>query len=216
MWHLQWITSKIWISNSVIVVTPFGKWKIRLDSKTSSYSFEGLSISYRHHYEWLYQIPHFVEYPKSTLYRHAKKSLYSKDIDGKKSNRGPLKTSQRDKRLTKRQIRLMRLAIGSFSSKQLHRSCRLNNMSNSTFRRELKKISWSRRSFNRRLCQICCIKSSSTQSSVKASSAGTIVNVSQTMCTVNPMKQTTGSSFVWPEISTHVDVQCADIIRTQK
>ena len=51
--------------------------------------------------------PTLSKYPKSTLCRHAKKSLDSEEIDGRKSNRGrPLKTSRRDERLIKLQIGL--------------------------------------------------------------------------------------------------------------
>ena len=78
-------------------------------------------------------------------------SLDSKEIDGRKSNSGrPLKTSRRDERLIKRQIGLMRLVDGSFSYTRVQRSCGLNNMSNSTFCYELKKMGYSWRSTRRK------------------------------------------------------------------
>lgn len=96
--------------------------------------------------------PTLSKYPKSTLYRHAKKSLDSEEIDGRKSNRGrPLKTSRRDERLIKRQIGLMRSSVGSFSSTQLQTSCGLNDgMSNSTFRRSLHKMGYNWRNTRRK------------------------------------------------------------------
>ena len=95
--------------------------------------------------------PLISKYPKSTIYRHAKKSLDKIAVDGRRENTGrPRKSNERIKRIIKREITQMRISNGTFSSAELQTSCGLTNISNSTFRRVLKQMGYNWRNTRRK------------------------------------------------------------------
>ena len=96
--------------------------------------------------------PTLACYPKTTLYRHAKKPLDAEDIDRRKFNTGrKRKTTVRELRTIKRQVKIMREEYGTFTSRQLQIACGLeNSMSNSTFRRALKSLGYQWRNTRRK------------------------------------------------------------------
>ena len=95
--------------------------------------------------------PLISKYPKSTIYRHAKKSLNKIAVDGRRENTGrPRKSNERIKRIIKREITQMRISNGTFSSAELQTSCGLTNISNSTFRRVLKQMGYNWRNTRRK------------------------------------------------------------------
>ena len=98
------------------------------------------------------QYPRLSKYPKTTLYRHAKKSLSEPTVDKRHQNVGrPRKSNERIKRIIKRQINILRSSIGTFSTTNLQKSCGLSNdMSNSTFRRVLKQMGYRWRNTRRK------------------------------------------------------------------
>ena len=96
--------------------------------------------------------PVLSQYPKSTLYRHAKKTLDADEQDGRSHNQGrPRKVTARTQRMIKRQIKALRKSVGTFSTPLLQTSCGLTDeMSNSTFRRALKKLGYNWRNTRRK------------------------------------------------------------------
>ena len=95
--------------------------------------------------------PRISKYPKSTIYRHAKKNLDDLIVDNRHKNKGrPRKSNPRIKRIIKREITQMRNSHGTFSSAELQTACGLNNISNSTFRRILKDMGYNWRNTRRK------------------------------------------------------------------
>ena len=87
--------------------------------------------------------PGFVGFSPVTIYRHAKKSITGEQVaDRRHFNTGrPSKVTAGDKRVIKRQIAVMREESGTFFSTELQSNSGLSDtVSNSTFRRHLKKL----------------------------------------------------------------------------
>ena len=73
----------------------------------------------------------FKQYPKSTVYRHMKKSLAAEEVDRRHENRGrPKKLSERDRRNVARQVPKLRKAIGHFTSKAVEYGAGIDFASN--------------------------------------------------------------------------------------
>ena len=91
------------------------------------------------------RFPGFKDIPKSTLYRHAKKSQDgSAPFDRLKINPGrPKKMTKGDMRLVRRNIGQMRKDLGTFTSVELQESCGMKDIiSNSGFRKYLHKAGY--------------------------------------------------------------------------
>ena len=91
-------------------------------------------------------------YPKTTLYRHAKKSLDETVYDRRKQNKGRRKkVTIRDEHVIKRQILILRQTQGTFSSGELQNSCGLSEtMCNATFTRVMNKLGYQWRNTRRK------------------------------------------------------------------
>ena len=92
------------------------------------------------------KFPRLAQFSRATLFRHATRPLDEVTHDKRHINPGrPKKSTPRDVRLIKRQIKVLRAHYGSFSSRDLQEACFLSHrMSNLTFRRILQKhkVKW--------------------------------------------------------------------------
>ena len=91
------------------------------------------------------EFPAFSKYSAATLYRHATKPIGGEEpIDKRTLNRGrPRKLDDRDMRKVRRSVSLLRESHGSFSSQVLqHCTGQLSHVSNSTFRRYLRRMGY--------------------------------------------------------------------------
>ena len=88
--------------------------------------------------------PGFVPFSSATIYRHAKLPLDGTDVFDKRTlNKGrPPLLNERDYRLMKRQISVLREFEGSFSSRRLQSQSLGDRVSNSTLRRGLRKLGY--------------------------------------------------------------------------
>ena len=95
------------------------------------------------------EYPNLVQYPKTTLYRHAKIPLIDDRVDKRKQNKGRRKLiTPRDKNAIKRNISILRETHGTFTSINLQQSVGLSEkMSNSTFRRGLNSMGYKWRNY---------------------------------------------------------------------
>lgn len=98
------------------------------------------------------EYPTLAVYPKTTLYRHAKKLLHETVYDRRKQNKGRRqKVTIRAEHLIKRQILILRQTQGTFSSADLQTPCGLSEtMSNTTFRRAMNKLGYEWRNTRRK------------------------------------------------------------------
>ena len=88
--------------------------------------------------------PGFANIPAITLYRHAKKPLDgTAPLDRRHNNKGrPSTITAQDLRAVKRQIQALRCQLGTFTSIELQHAAGLTNISNSMFRRYLRKLGY--------------------------------------------------------------------------
>lgn len=96
--------------------------------------------------------PTLACYPKTTLYRHAKRPLSEDVHDKRKQNKGRKRLiSKRDQNAIKRNISNLRSTTGTFSSVDLQNAVGLSEkMSNSTFRRTMHKLGYKWRNTRRK------------------------------------------------------------------
>ncbi len=98
------------------------------------------------------QFPGFVDIPAPTLYRHSRYPLDGRDpVDRRKLNKGrPPLLNERDLRLIKRQVTVLRELEGTFSSPRLQENSTGRKTSNSTFRRYLRTMGYGYRNTRRK------------------------------------------------------------------
>ena len=96
--------------------------------------------------------PNLAQFSRATLFRHAKKSLDDDSHDRRHFNPGRLRLgTERNIRIIKRQISVLRESVGTFTSRDLQVSSGLSRkMSNLTFRRLLKKIGYAHKNTRRK------------------------------------------------------------------
>jgi transposase len=101
------------------------------------------------------KFPGFAKFSRATIYRHSRKPLDGLDPHDKRTlNKGrPPLLDERDYRYVKRQVQVLREFEGTFSSVRLQSSCTSLNdgsVSNSTFRRALRKLGYRYRQTRRK------------------------------------------------------------------
>jgi len=98
------------------------------------------------------RFPGFADIPESTLYTHAKKPLDGMEPHDKRVlNKGrPRLLGDRDLRVVKRQISVLRSSEGAFSSIRLQAHSTGEKTSNATFRRYLRRMGYGYRTTRRK------------------------------------------------------------------
>ena len=91
-----------------------------------------------------HKYPEFAKFSPATLYRHAKRPLDGhREHDKRHNNKGrPRKLTGKDLRQIKRQIVLLRKRNGTFTSNTLQEEAGATHISNSVFRRYLRRLGY--------------------------------------------------------------------------